>query len=144
MKTMGWTVLLLAISLLGLSGCNKPAGEGNGAGGGAGSGGDSNATSAADTATDTALVTATLLCGKCGEVKGSATCCVADAEICECGMHKGSALCCVKLPEEAVGKDICKQCGHVAEAGHHCDEDCETCADCGLHKGSPACCKLKS
>jgi YHS domain-containing protein len=35
------------------------------------------------------------LCDKCGEVKGSASCCKAGAEVCtKCGKHKGSPGCC--------------------------------------------------
>ena len=86
----------------------------------------------------------TLLCGTCGQEKGSDSCCDESAEKCACGMHKDSPLCCVEIGDDAAGKDLCKACGHVAEEGHECDEDCEKCADCGLHKGSPLCCKIKS
>ncbi|MAE27530.1 MAG: hypothetical protein QF724_01475 [Planctomycetota bacterium] len=34
------------------------------------------------------------LCGDCGEVKGTDTCCDANAERCDCGKIKGSPGCC--------------------------------------------------
>ena len=132
MYRLRWISLLCALSVT-LVGC-QPADDA----------GDGNTTTAASNSSATETVeVATILCGQCGEEKGSATCCAQTAETCECGMHKGSALCCVELPADAAGKDICSQCGHVAEAGHTCDGDCEKCAECGLHAGSPACCKLK-
>lgn len=133
MTAIRWTPLLFVLSTLLFVGC-QPASEGDG-----------NATSAAaDSATETVAATTTILCGKCGEEKGSTACCAADAETCSCGMHKGTPLCCASLGEEAKGQDVCKACGHLASAGHACDKDCETCTDCGLHQGSPACCKLKT
>jgi hypothetical protein len=135
MISVRWTILALALTVFSFVGC-QPADEGAG---------DGNATSAAvDSATETTTVATTILCGKCGEEKGSTVCCAKDAETCACGMHKGTPLCCVKLADDAAGKDLCKTCGHVAETKHVCDKDCATCFDCGLHKGSPACCKLKS
>lgn len=36
-----------------------------------------------------------MLCGKCGQIKGTEQCCKADAETCsKCGLHKGSPGCC--------------------------------------------------
>jgi len=150
MNSVRWTGIVLALALICFVGCQKPAENGGTTGGSTTgapdeSGSDSNTTtSAVEGSTDTMTVAATILCGKCGEAKGSAACCAADAEVCACGKHKGSALCCVELSADAAGKDICKSCGHVAEADHTCDASCEKCAECGLHKGSPACCKLKS
>ena len=97
-----------------------------------------------ETSSEEGYVHAALLCGKCGEEKGTDSCCAEDAEKCACGMTKGSALCCKELGEDVAGKDICSGCGHAVEADehHHCDEDCETCDKCGLHADAPACCKL--
>ncbi len=128
------TIVLISLTVL-FAGC-KSSTE---------SGGDSNATSAAaNSDTETTLVATTILCGKCGEEKGGALCCVESVETCECGMHKGTPLCCAHLAADAVGKDICSACGHVADAGHVCDTDCPKCPDCGLHQASVACCKLNS
>ncbi len=46
-----------------------------------------------------AAVAEQALCGKCGQVKGSDSCCKADAEKCgACGLVKGSPGCC-KMPK---------------------------------------------
>ena len=143
MNLVRTSAMFLALAVLAISGCAKPAD--NGAGDGGVGGGDSNATTASIDGATTMPVALATLCGKCGEVKGSDNCCAAGAETCSgCGLHAGAPLRCAHLPEDAAGKDICQACGHVAEEGHACDSDCEKCADCGMHKGAPACCKVKS
>lgn len=133
--------VLLVLAGIVATGCNPPAGNTEGST-------DSNATTsaapatapAADAAAETKPVA--IYCGKCGEVKGSDTCCK-DGEKCDkCAFHKGSALCCKHLPEDVAGKDICSGCGQTADAEHKCDPNAEKCEKCGLDKGSPACCKL--
>jgi len=77
------------------------------------------------------------LCGDCGQVKGSETCCAADGEECKCGFHKGSPACC-KLEKTGEDLTLCVKCGELA-GGEKCCGEGEVC-DCGFHKGSPACC----
>jgi hypothetical protein len=128
---------LSLVALLLVVGCGAPAGSGTEE-----KKADTNATGAGGSAgTETQPVSAAVLCGKCGEQKGTEKCCQ-DAEMCACGKHKGSPLCCKKLPEEVAGKDICSGCGQVAATDHQCDANAEKCAKCGLDKGAPACCKL--
>lgn len=134
MRNLSCVWCLLAVVAIAAWGCNKPADNGAGSG--------TNDT-AANGSTDTVAV-ASVLCGKCGETKGSEACCVEGTTCADCGLHAGTKLCCAELADDAKGQDICAECGHVAADGHECDGDCEACADCGLHKGSPACCKLKS
>ncbi len=84
-----------------------------------------------------------VLCGGCGQAKGSDECCAEGAEKCsECELHKGSPLCCVKIPEDMKGKDFCK-CGWSKGHENCCAEDVESCGDCGKQKGSPLCCQIK-
>ena len=59
------------------------------------------------------------LCGGCGQIKGSDTCCKPGAAACGgCGLAKGSPGCC----KIAKGKDV------------------ELCLKCGQAKGSDVCC----
>jgi hypothetical protein len=85
-----------------------------------------------------------MLCGKCGEFKGSGKCCSADATICEkCGLHAGSLGCC-KI-EKGTDVAICK-CGEIKGSENCCKEGVALCPACGLHAGSPgcqACCAAK-
>lgn len=83
----------------------------------------------------------TVLCGACGEVKGSDQCCAADADVCDCGLHKGSPGCC-KI-EKGTDVTLCSKCGEVADGEKCCAEGAEVCA-CGAHKGAPGCCLKKS
>ncbi|MCK5850364.1 MAG: hypothetical protein KAH23_05565 [Kiritimatiellae bacterium] len=67
---------------------------------------------------------ATVLCGKCGETKGSDVCCKKDAVRCKkCKAIKGAPGCC-KLPAKG--------------------EDAVVCVKCGEIKGNAVCCKKKS
>jgi len=77
------------------------------------------------------------LCGKCGDAKGSETCC--QGETCDCGMQKGTALCCTGVKPADV--TYCKGCGFEKDSEKCCSEENEACS-CGLAKGSPLCCKL--
>ena len=45
------------------------------------------------------VVDVIVLCGQCGQIKGSGVCCVKDAKMCGCGAHSGSPACCVILVE---------------------------------------------
>jgi hypothetical protein len=99
--------------------------------------------SVAPDATATALVS-TVYCGKCGELKGTDSCCAADAATCaSCDLHKGSALCC-KVDGELAGKDVCGKCGLEAGSADCCKTDAEQCPNCHLAASSPLCCKLHS
>ncbi len=81
------------------------------------------------------------LCGGCGQIKGSDTCCAEGAEKCDkCELAKGSPGCCVIASGDDV--KLCKDCGQVAGGDACCDESAEKCGECGLAEGSPGCCKL--
>jgi len=107
------------------------------------------------------------LCGKCGQVKGSAMCCCnkPDQPRCpRCGLFAGSPGCCrIKKPEvqkcalEVAGKTgeakakppypvttLCGKCGQVKGSSMCCCKkpDQPRCAMCGLFKGSPGCCRI--
>ena len=77
-----------------------------------------------------------VLCGKCGDVKGTDTCCKSDVR-CGCGFIKGTAACC---KTEHTGEDmtLCG-CGQV-KGTDLCCTDQEKCSKCDKHKGSPGCC----
>ncbi len=83
-----------------------------------------------------------LLCGKCGEIKGTAKCCLKEATRCGCGAIKGAPGCC-KLPEEGKNTPLCVKCGQIKGTEVCCDKKAPRCDDCGLAKGSPGCCKIK-
>ena len=56
--------------------------------------GESDDATVTEQSTD-ATTTKVILCGSCGEVKGSADCCKEGKEICSnCGLHKKSMGCC--------------------------------------------------
>ncbi len=81
------------------------------------------------------------LCGGCGQIKGTDTCCVEGAEDCdECGLVAGSPGCCVIEAGDDV--KLCKKCGQVAGGDACCAEDAERCDKCDLIKGSPGCCAI--
>ncbi|MBM4041373.1 MAG: hypothetical protein FJ290_22965 [Planctomycetes bacterium] len=79
------------------------------------------------------------LCGKCGQVKGSALCCLPGATACsKCGLTKGAPGCC-KIQK---GPDVplCGKCGQIKGTDLCCKPGQPVCAKCGCAKGSPACC----
>jgi len=81
---------------------------------------------------------ATILCGGCGQVKGSATCCAEDAATCDgCGLAKGSPGCCAIT--KGTNATLCKGCGQVKGTDTCCAEDATKCEKCGLAKDSPGC-----
>ena len=84
-----------------------------------------------------------LLCGKCGQVKGTEICCKKDAVKCGCGAVKGSPACC---KVEITGTDIhlCDHCGQVKVSDSCCKSDVEKCPKCKMAKGSPGCCIKRS
>ncbi len=54
---------------------------------------------AGEDTTDKTAVEKVMLCGKCGQIKGTDVCCKADAQKCsKCGLAKGAPGCC-KLPK---------------------------------------------
>jgi len=80
-----------------------------------------------------------VLCGKCGQVKGTPVCCKKDALRCGgCGLAKGSPGCC-KLPADGKDAALCGKCGQVKGAAECCKADVAACTKCGLAKGSPGC-----
>jgi len=87
-----------------------------------------------------------VVCPLCGEIKGSAKCCVQGAAKCpKCGLNKGSIGCCRQLRPAPGEKDVvlCPKCGQVKGSATCCVAGAIRCPKCGLAKGSPGCCKLK-
>jgi len=83
-----------------------------------------------------------VLCGKCGQVKGSEICCLENAAFCaECALAKGSPGCC-KITKGA-DVTLCAKCGQVKDSEACCDPDAAVCKKCGLAKGSPGCCTIE-
>lgn len=104
--------------------------------------GMSTATLAQDEAPSQGTADEIVLCGKCGQIKGSAECCKADAAKCsKCGLIRGSPGCC-KLSESGKDVTLCAKCGQVKGSDLCCKADAVKCGKCGLAKGSPGCCKL--
>jgi len=71
------------------------------------------------------------VCIKCGEIKGSDTCCKSEGrEKCtKCGLFKGSVGCC-QIPKGAEEVFYCKKCSKVVTADEMkkmCKEKCENC-----------------
>ncbi|MBT3518373.1 MAG: hypothetical protein HOC41_08255 [Candidatus Marinimicrobia bacterium] len=89
--------------------------------------------------TDTMEISSIVLCGNCGELKGTDVCCATDAIVCGCGAHKGSPACC-KI--ELSGQDVtlCNNCGQVKGTDICCAKNAAKCDNCGKTKGSPGCC----
>jgi len=88
-----------------------------------------------------ATAPALVLCGKCGQLKGSGECCAKDAVKCKgCGLAKGSPGCC----KVTKGKDatLCAKCGEIKGSKICCAKDAVKSKECGLAKGSPGCCKI--
>ena len=81
------------------------------------------------------------LCGKCGQVKGSALCCKPGQTMCEkCGLVKDSPGCCrIKKGDDVT---LCGKCGEVKGSEKCCKPGAEKCPMCGLDKGSPGCCRI--
>ena len=77
-----------------------------------------------------------VLCGNCGDVKGSETCCKSDVR-CSCGFVKGAPACC-KVEYTGENMTLCG-CGQV-KGSDLCCTDQEKCSKCDKHKGSPGCC----
>ncbi len=92
---------------------------------------------------DKAFQAAFFLCGACGQIKGSDTCCAADAATCaKCGLAKGSPGCC--RIEKGTDVELCTGCGQIKGSDTCCAADAATCAKCGLAKGSPGCCRINT
>ena len=83
------------------------------------------------------------LCAKCGQVKGSDTCCAPDAQKCTgCGLAKGSTACCQGVDFSKGDVTLCAKCGETKGSDKCCKPDAEKCPKCGLAKGSVGCCKI--
>lgn len=85
-----------------------------------------------------------VVCTKCGELRGSKSCCSPDAAKCgKCGLNKDSIGCCRDL--KALGGDkevvLCHKCGEFMGTKACCKPGAKKCGGCGLTKGSPGCCK---
>jgi len=130
MKSSNFLLLVAAVTSLAIVGC-----------GGTSTGPDTKSDMSSENLTNVAYESATL-CGKCGEMKGSETCCAEGAEVCsECDLHKGSTGCCkMKAGDDAT---LCGSCGEIKGTEACCAEGAETCSKCSLHKGAPGCCKLE-
>ncbi len=96
---------------------------------------------------ETVAETPPMLCGKCGQLKGTEECCMKDAVTCKsCGMAKGSPGCC-NMPEvgkDEAGKDVelCTKCGEIKGSDDCCGKEMLQCKKCGLAEGSPGCCSI--
>ncbi len=88
------------------------------------------------------VVNTTTLCGKCGQVKGSDTCCKEDATVCgKCDFATGSPACCkVTKSDDGADIELCG-CGQVKGSDSCCKEGAAKCDKCGQVKGSDTCCK---
>ena len=79
------------------------------------------------------------LCGDCGQVKGTDSCCADGSIACtQCGLQKGAVGCC-KM-EKGVDVTLCSHCGHVAGSDTCCAPGEAKCGDCGMSKGAVGCC----
>lgn len=84
-----------------------------------------------------------MLCGKCGEIKGSDDCCKAGATKCgKCSMIKDSPGCC-KMPAGGADAELCAKCGEIKGTDDCCKKGAVKCDKCGLIKGSAGCCKME-
>ncbi|MBW8014736.1 MAG: hypothetical protein FVQ82_00995 [Planctomycetes bacterium] len=82
------------------------------------------------------------LCIKCGQIKGTDSCCKPDQAKCTgCGLAKGSPGCC-NIPKDATAAALCTKCGQLKGSDSCCKPGAVKCDKCGLAKGSPGCCKL--
>ncbi|MFH1312496.1 MAG: hypothetical protein ABIJ00_04645 [Candidatus Eisenbacteria bacterium] len=91
---------------------------------------------------ETVAETPPILCGKCGQLKGTEECCMKDAVRCkDCGMAKGSPGCCI-MPEAGKDVDLCTKCGEIKGSDDCCGKDMQHCKKCGLAKDSPGCCNI--
>lgn len=81
-----------------------------------------------------------VVCGKCGQVKGSEVCCKTTAQRCgRCGLVKGSPGCCV-LSAGSEDARLCGRCGEVEKTADCCVPGARRCTVCGKAKGAPGCC----
>ena len=86
-----------------------------------------------------AMATVTL-CGGCGQIKGTDSCCAAGASTCVgCGLAKGSPGCCNMAKGQSA--TLCNGCGQIKGSDACCDDSATRCG-CGMIKGSPGCCKM--
>jgi hypothetical protein len=73
-----------------------------------------------------------VLCGKCGEIKGTEACCSKDAAKCKgCGLIKGSPGCC--RIEKGKDVELCGKCNEIKSSAA-CGEECKS------KKGGQGCC----
>ena len=81
--------------------------------------------------------TKTLLCAKCGQIKGSDLCCKPGQDICsKCDLVKGSPGCCVLPKETTQDVELCSKCGFIKGSDQCCKIDGkEICTKCDLVKG---------
>lgn len=83
------------------------------------------------------------LCANCGQIKGSAKCCVPGAKKCSaCGLAKGSPACCKGINFSKGDVELCTKCGEIKGSANCCKAGVEKCSKCGLNKGSIGCCKI--
>ena len=83
------------------------------------------------------------VCTNCGQIKGTAACCLPDAPTCsKCDLAKGSPGCC-RIEKGSTEKiALCTKCGEFKGGAACCSDDATTCSKCNMHKGSPGCCKM--
>ena len=101
--------------------------------------------SSGDSKSEEEKSTKTLLCAKCGQIKGSDLCCKPEQEICsKCELVKGSPGCCVLPKGTTEDVELCTKCGLIKGSDQCCKIEGKTmCSKCGLVKGSPGCCLIK-
>ena len=85
------------------------------------------------------------ICPKCGQIKGSSSCCQPGQALCpKCGLVKGSPGCCNIAKGTTETVQLCLACGNI-EGSPECIANCgapkASCLKCGRVKGSPGCCK---
>ena len=91
---------------------------------------------------DEARADSVALCMKCGQIRGTMSCCKPNQPICtSCGFVKGSPACC-NIPKGTLQAAICAKCGQIKDTELCCKPDQPLCAMCGLVQDSPGCCKI--
>ncbi len=105
--------------------------------------GDHDDHDAASDVVDGQATAAIVLCGGCGQIKGSKLCCAKDAVSCQkCSLTVGAPGCCkISKGTDAM---LCAGCGQVKGSTQCCDKNAANCVKCGKIQGAPGCCLASS